>query len=538
VNADPLLDTLLVPDRYNLHPHMIWSLNIAPGVYDVVLGLGDAAYSSTYTAVVNGIRIDSGKLSRNQFVEKSIRVTVADDGTGSGKLEIEGKYGNSAESLPALCYLNVAAVLTPAPTAAPTGGDESDGIRGDVAKAEFVSKGGDASDFEKSLRAGAKEKVGSTITECTKKATAGKATGTHPSQAEMEECDTEAMVAFEEAGGDKTDFRRQKSKAATDTLSGSMETCIKAAGTAPTKADKAACETAAKEAFVQAGGLEDEFARAKRKGAARAAGGAMEMCAKRGKALALELPAESKPTDQQWKEIKKECENMARAEFALAGGTQDFDMAIAEGAVDSITETLEACIGTPSPTEANKKVCELRAKTAFEEAGGNPKAFKRRKQKAAASSLADAIEACYKGADSAGAPTTAEKSSCTAKGKEIFIKAGGRASKFDVAKRKGAKDAATEVLQACIGDFSAEVISTDTEKASLKADCRKAAKKAFEQAGGGKNSFDRMEKEGAREALMTKIEVCIEVKLAELNLSLGTKATDAQYSMANTKFRF
>jgi hypothetical protein len=370
----------------------------------------------------------------------------------------------------------------------------------------------------------------------------------NPTMAVLDECDKKAQEAFENAGGRAGDFERQKREAAMGALSGSMEACIKAKAvdaTAPTVSEVSACETEAQQSFVQAGGDATGFARARMEGAASAAGSAMESCSKM-EIETLGLAAGTRPSHTQMRTIHDKCDASAKADFIASGGDEfNFKLSILAGATHGIADTFETCLESSatdvtSPTEAELDACAVKAKDAFENAGGDPGDFERRQAGAAASSLATTIEVCLKDTANPDSATDAERQACADKGRTNFAKAGGDLKHFDLAKRNGARGTATEVLQSCITTaaaakvrMTAAVTTTATTvrmtaavpDATAVATCRESAKKAFIQAGGSAANYDRVQDAGARDAMMEKMEVCAETKIAELNLAAGAEAS-------------
>jgi hypothetical protein len=351
-----------------------------------------------------------------------------------------------------------------------------------------------------------------------------------------------AMEAFENAGGMSDDFERQKMEAATGALADGMGACIKksaAVKTAPTQAEIDACDTAAMDAFARAGGDSNDFARAQMDGAANAAGSAMESCAKL-EFETLGIAENARPTEAQWKTIHEACDAAAKADFLASGGdAANFELAVVEGASSAISESFSTCLDSTAadasyPTNVELDACAMKAKEAYENAGGSVGDFERRQAGAAASSLASTIELCLKDAAIADAPTEAEFDACSAKGRVTFAKAGGDPSHFYLAQRDGAQGTATDVLQSCLGADTATSRRrlVATLDAAAVATCRTSAKKAFVQAGGNEADFDRVQEAGARDAMMEKMEVCAENKIAELDLPSGTTASAAQSQTA------
>ena len=55
ISSDPLLDTLIIPDRWQTCSDTYWSLALEPGVYQVEVGLGDPEY----TPATSGCKVGS-----------------------------------------------------------------------------------------------------------------------------------------------------------------------------------------------------------------------------------------------------------------------------------------------------------------------------------------------------------------------------------------------------------------------------------------------------------------------------------------------
>jgi hypothetical protein len=385
-----------------------------------------------------------------------------------------------------------------------------------TARSDFVASGGNVDQFERAVLEGARGKVADTMTTCIESTAVDK---TAPTDGEIDACETTAKVAFENAGGNGNDFERQKMNAEMEVIGDSMGACIRskaAVVTAPTEAEIASCGGTAEQAFVQAGGTAEEFSRAKNEGAAKTAGSSMDSCAML-KVEALDLAGDARPTETQMRGFIDECSSTAKADFVASGGNAaDFELAIVEGSANAISETLETCIKAgaadpTAPTTVELGACNVKARNAFETSGGDPDDFERRMAGAAIDSLGGAIEACVKSAVNPDAPTAEEFNACSQQGMDTYALAGGDMQKFELAKREGAQATATEVRQACTGDATA---------------CKASAKKAFEQAGGSAVDFERVAEAGARDAMMEKMEVCVETKVSALDLSGADPTSD------------
>jgi glucose/arabinose dehydrogenase len=96
VQADQRLDTLI-----HFHQGKVWELALANGQYDVMVGIGDASFASTYTLNVEGTNFwNAQALSPGDFRAKTMQVSVTD-----GRLTLN--QGAAGEMATRIDYIHV-----------------------------------------------------------------------------------------------------------------------------------------------------------------------------------------------------------------------------------------------------------------------------------------------------------------------------------------------------------------------------------------------------------------------------------------------
>jgi len=384
-----------------------------------------------------------------------------------------------------------------------------------LAKTEFQKSGGDVEDFYVSKMDGAMNKLAKKMEDCVDALQL--ADGAMPNDTQLNTCETEAQSVFEEAGGDASSFMRAKQGAQETVLVDAMFACITSeteTKSDPTRADfnaaRKTCDAQSKVDFKKAGGKEEDFAIAKQKAAMDKMNDSRSACVK-----GLDLADGVKATKQQ----KKTCDNGAKKTFQQAGGDgDDFELQMEKGATSKLGSKMEACIraldlaDNVDPTLVQLQGCEGKAKTAFEEAGGDPERFDRAKKEGQEEAIADTMFACVvnqlKGkVTPSEAEFVAAAAACDTKAKEAFLNAGGNQEDFVIAKQEAAVEKVGDAQRACIKglNLSNGVKATKQQQKT----CKDGAKKVFQEVGGDAADFELEMKKGATNKLGSKMEACI-----------------------------
>eukprot|EP00928_Gymnodinium_smaydae_P046279 TRINITY_DN3082_c0_g1_i3.p1 TRINITY_DN3082_c0_g1~~TRINITY_DN3082_c0_g1_i3.p1 ORF type:complete len:2110 (+),score=555.97 TRINITY_DN3082_c0_g1_i3:87-6332(+) len=437
-----------------------------------------------------------------------------------------------------------------------------------AAKAAFEAAGGKAADFAAAQREGAQKRAAEKMRSCVESAaSAASKTIKDATAAEKRTwtfaCQAQAKAEFEAAGGDGSDWDLAQRDGAEKKAVEQMKVCLDSAASAANKAIKDAtptekqvwidgCEAAAKAVFEAAGGSADDWEQAQRDGAEKQAGEKMKSCVeKAAQTSSTTLQNASAKEKREW---VKACESEARAEFEAAGGdAKEWDMAQRRAAESKGTDAMKECFDavlskagkTLQTATAQEKLkisntCRMEAKAAFETAGGEGEQWDLAIRRAAENQGSDKMKACFDAAILAASKTYKDTTSqerlgfqqkCEAEAKAVFEAAGGSATEWDLAQKRGAERQAVSKISVCIEDAAKAVsktmdTATQNEKRAWSKACEKDAKAAFEAAGGNVDEWEVARDRAAESKAIDKLKACFESGFESAGKTLQTAPAD------------
>jgi Zn-finger nucleic acid-binding protein len=306
----------------------------------------------------------------------------------------------------------------------------------------------------------------------------------NPASEDLKNCESKAMEAYEEAGGDADQFELQQRLGAAEAATELFAAC---------KEDEAdtiiSCREKAKKIYKQTGGEESGFSFALATGAKNAAVEKKKACVSAKKAGFSELA------------INADCDANAKEEFANGGGDEkEFDVVFRRGVKSAVAETLAACMAESSDSnDSAKKACRESSKRVATELGlqTTDDEFERMQNDAAREFGASVFEACSKKA----AGEIAALVTCKVNAKAEYKKAGGEEARFDEELKRGARELAADSQKSCIKDAALDKTQIDI--------CDVTSKEVFVNAGGQADDFWYATKSGLLSEAVISYGICI-----------------------------
>merc|ERR1711871_1325861 len=414
------------------------------------------------------------------------------------------------------------------------------------ARKEFARNGGKLDDFEMVRKQAARKEVTAKMDSCVEaqlaKYTSLSDEDTKKTAIEeaVKKCDAESETAFLEAGGKKEQYFVEKSKAQKEKIASVLETCIadKKKSDQSKTAKKAAleCDSAAKDAFLKAGGSEAKFAKEKKEATVAGLRDGLKGCVDE-----KEIEAESGGTtlnEAKMKEIVKACEKRAEEKFQEVGGDiKQFKVAKAQAARKQLMEKGQVCIekymednSITSPTAANyaaaRKFCKDEKRKEFVKSGGDATLFVLEEEKASEEAMDNILDATIENDEDVKNATTASErkaaftAAYTKKKNDIksaFLQQGGDEEDFERKQLESQRKATGKSLRACMESEIGKLQKTnpsETEMKSAYATCKPAAVEEIVKRGGKEEDFDRAAAVAAQETAGEEISACMDIDVA------------------------